>query len=106
MSLAIPPGTDLSTIPLAPNPNGSPPNFINPPNLIGTVQGVGITLAIIAGILLCLRLRIYTQMNKRLLLDDCKHHYRRFEKRLTISDFLIISYSMALVYTGLASTRK
>ncbi|PVI01876.1 hypothetical protein DM02DRAFT_470802, partial [Periconia macrospinosa] len=80
---------DLSKVPLGENPNGDPPNFENGPNLINAVQGVGISLAIVAGIFLALRLRIYIKLNRGLVLDDV---------------FLIISYILAMSYTVQAST--
>jgi hypothetical protein len=70
MSVAIPPGTDLSKVPLGVNPNGSPPNFIDPPNLIASVQGVGVSLAAVAFVLLAIRLRVYVRLNRGLVIDD------------------------------------
>ena len=67
---AIPPGTDLSKIPMAVNPSGAPPNFDHSPNLIKAVQGVGISLAAITLVFLIIRLRIYIKLNRGLVLDD------------------------------------
>lgn len=88
---ALPPGVPLSQIPLGVNPDGSPPDFGHGPNLIGAVQGVGITMAAIAALFLGIRLRIYVKLNKKLVLDDY---------------FLLISYGLALTYTASASTLR
>lgn len=73
---AIPPGTDLSKIPMKANPSGAPPNFDHGPNLINAVQGVGISLAVVTTILLVIRLWIYLKLNRRPLLDDGKAKHR------------------------------
>ncbi|KAL8906166.1 MAG: hypothetical protein Q9207_002199 [Kuettlingeria erythrocarpa] len=43
----IPPGTDLSHIPLAPNPDGTPPNFASPENQAALVLAAGMPFATI-----------------------------------------------------------
>ena len=68
----IPPGTDLSTVPLAPNPNGDPPNFINPPSQAGITLGVAPPLIIISTIVVAVRLVTNFKSARRLGLDDCK----------------------------------
>jgi hypothetical protein len=66
----------LSAIPLGVNPDGSPPNFIDPPSLATAVEGVGVTFAVFATI--CVALKLYssfTHTKKRKYrdrLDDCK----------------------------------
>ncbi|KAI9644958.1 hypothetical protein NHQ30_006993 [Ciborinia camelliae] len=67
---SLPAGVDLSTIPLAINPNGNPPNFINPPSLDSAVLGVGVTLIIISLSLLCIRLFTNLKTTGSLGLDD------------------------------------
>ncbi|KAH6641949.1 hypothetical protein C7974DRAFT_301211 [Boeremia exigua] len=67
---AIPPGTDLSRVPLMPNPNGDPPNFVNPPSLYSAGLGVGVTLMIMSGIMLVFRLAMNIKLSKKLCLDD------------------------------------
>lgn len=64
------PGSDLSQIPLASNPNGTPPNFINPPSLITAVRSVGITLNVISLILVLLRVVIYHRVKRPFGMDD------------------------------------
>jgi hypothetical protein len=105
MSVQIPPGTDLSKVPLGVNPNGSPPNFVDPPNLIASVQGVGISLAVTTFVLLCIRLRVYIKLNRGLVIDDgaCKLP-QNMTVRLIVPVFLIISFTLAVIYTVLAST--
>lgn len=72
MSLAqLPPGTDLSIIPLAPNPNGDPPNFVDPPSQEKISLGVGISLMILALFALALRLVSNLRYTRKLALDDC-----------------------------------
>ncbi|KAK9419295.1 putative Integral membrane protein [Seiridium unicorne] len=44
----IPPGIDLSQIPLAPNPNGDPPNFDGGPSMEPTILATGITFIVIS----------------------------------------------------------
>lgn len=68
----IPPGTDLSTVPLAPNPNGNLPNFVNPPSQADTVLGVGLPLVIISTFVVAVRLATNFRSARKLGLDDCK----------------------------------
>ncbi|KAF7876408.1 hypothetical protein EAF04_001500 [Stromatinia cepivora] len=86
MALNLPPGTDLTRVPLAVNPSGAPPNFVNPPSLIGTVQGVGIALAIVSFGMVCLRWRINLKHDHKITLDDL---------------FVAIGFVLALGYTGM-----
>lgn len=68
---AIPPGADLSKIPLAANPNGDPPNFVNPPSQEATVLEVGLILATISTTIVVLRLVTNMRVVRKLGLDDC-----------------------------------
>jgi hypothetical protein len=70
MSQNIPPGTDLSKIPLAANPNGNPPNFADPPSQEVIAKAVGLPLAIIAFLFVLLRLISNFKMARKLSLDD------------------------------------
>ncbi|KXX83138.1 hypothetical protein MMYC01_200360 [Madurella mycetomatis] len=65
-----PPGIDPSNIPLAPNPNGDPPNFNSPESLQTTVLATGIAFILVSGI--CVVLRLYTGLKKsrKLFADD------------------------------------
>ncbi|KAL9618243.1 MAG: hypothetical protein Q9160_007013 [Pyrenula sp. 1 TL-2023] len=67
---SLPPGVDPSKIPLAPNPDGSPPNFVDPPSLKGVVLEVGITFTVITGIVLILRLFTNFKLQRKLGLGD------------------------------------
>ncbi|KAJ3579134.1 hypothetical protein NPX13_g1439 [Xylaria arbuscula] len=61
---------DLSMIPLAPNPNGDPPNFINPPSLAPTFLGVGISFITLSVISVSIRIFTYLKAVGKLHLDD------------------------------------
>ena len=68
---AIPPDSDLSTIPLEPNPNGDPPNFVNPPSQAGIAVGLWIFLLIISTFVVAVRLATNLRSARKLGLDDC-----------------------------------
>ncbi|KAM5462876.1 hypothetical protein MferCBS49748_006268 [Microsporum ferrugineum] len=61
---------DLSTFPIAPNPNGLPPNFVDPPSRESTVLVLGLTLICIST--LCIMMRLFTNYKHmgKLCLDD------------------------------------
>lgn len=61
---------DLSKIPLAPNPDGAPPNFIDPPSLEPAFLGVGISLMTISAILLAIRIIANYKHVGKLWFDD------------------------------------
>lgn len=67
----IPPGADLSKIPLAANPNGDPPNFVNPPSQGATVLAVGLTFAVIGFSFVMLRIYTNLRVVHKLKVDDC-----------------------------------
>lgn len=69
---ALPPGTDLSKVPLAANPSGAPPNFTNPPSLGDAVEGVGISLIAISGVFILFRLYTNSKPPRSLGVDDGK----------------------------------
>jgi hypothetical protein len=69
---SLPPGTDLMTIPMAVNPHGQPPNFVDPPSLKTPMLNVGITLIVVSGPLLTLRLYANSKHSRKLYLDDSK----------------------------------
>lgn len=60
---------------LAPNPSGAAPNFVDPPSLIGTIQAVGITFAIVALVLIISRLYVRFHQKNVLGLDDGKFQF-------------------------------
>ncbi|KAK4197157.1 hypothetical protein QBC40DRAFT_286089 [Triangularia verruculosa] len=82
---ALPPGVPLEQIPLAANPNGDPPNFVDPPSLLAAVQAVGIILGFFALILLVTRLVIVHRAKRKFGLDDAS---------------AILAFVCAAVYTG------
>jgi hypothetical protein len=61
-------------IALAQNPSGAPPNFVDPPSLIATVQAVGITFSIVALALIVARLHIRAKNKNALGMDDGKFY--------------------------------
>jgi hypothetical protein len=62
---------DPSTVPLAVNPSGAPPNFVDPPSLAGTVFAVGLTLSLVSTFFVSLRLYTNWINARRLVLADC-----------------------------------
>ncbi|OCL06346.1 hypothetical protein AOQ84DRAFT_321579 [Glonium stellatum] len=86
---SIPPGTDLSKIPLAANPSGAPPNFINPPSLAPAVQGVGIALGIVSICLVVVRVRAHSKLNRGVGVDDL---------------CCVLALLLAISYTGVVSS--
>lgn len=67
---SLPSGVDLSKIPLASSPNGASPNFIDPPSLEPAILSVGVTLTIISGIAVSLRIAANLKHIGKLGLDD------------------------------------
>ena len=68
---ALPPGVDLSTIPIAPNPNGDPPNFIDPPNQEALVLAAGVPLVATACVFVTVRVFSNLRIAGKLPSDDC-----------------------------------
>lgn len=83
---SLPPGIDPSTIPIAPNPNGDPPNFVDPPSLAPAVLGVGMALIIISGIFVMLRLITNLKNTGRLALDDCMYIFDAYGRTQTLNE--------------------
>lgn len=69
---SLPPNIDLSKIPLELNPNGDPPNFVDPPSLAHVISAVGITLIVISSLCVVVRLATNFRYTGKLGLDDCK----------------------------------
>jgi hypothetical protein len=72
MSLEIPPGVDLSKVPMLPNPNGTPPNFENSTSLKPVTWSVTIFLIVWSTFCVLLRLHTNYRMHKKLATDDCR----------------------------------
>jgi hypothetical protein len=71
--MSIPPGVDLSLVPLAKAPPGHVSNFENPEaSLAHVVSGVGITMTVITGVVVLARLTANMKQSRRWFLDDCK----------------------------------
>lgn len=67
----LPPNTDLSKLPILPNPTGEPPNFVDPPSLAHAILAIGLTMIVVSGFCLVLRLAANLKHIGRLLLGDC-----------------------------------
>lgn len=67
----LPPGVDLSKIPLSPPPKGLVSNFINPPSLAPVAEVVGGLLIAIETILVLLRTCTNWKSFGKLRLEDC-----------------------------------
>jgi hypothetical protein len=65
-------GIDLSKTALVKNPDGSPPNFENPPNLAAVTYGLCITMIVVSAGFVALRVWTNFRMTRRLPVDDCK----------------------------------
>lgn len=70
---ALPPGIDLSKTPLAKNPNGDPPNFVDPPSLATALTAAGIVLIAISSILIFIRLITNLKVVRTLFIEDCTY---------------------------------
>ena len=67
----LPPGADLSNIPLAANPNGDPPKFVDPPSQGATVLAVGLAFAVMSFSFVMLRIYTNLRVVRKLKMDDC-----------------------------------
>ena len=63
---------DPTKIPLAVNPSGAPPNFVDPPILISGAYATGVTMTVVGGICVLFRLGTNLKLSNGLQLDDCK----------------------------------
>jgi hypothetical protein len=63
---------DPATVPLAVNPSGAPPNFVDPPSLAGTVFAVGLAFSLISAFFVSLRLYTNWKNARQLGLADCR----------------------------------
>lgn len=72
MTSQLLPGADLTKTPLLPNPNGSPPNFDDPPSLKAATYSVTLIVITLSLALLALRLRTNLKIHKKLATDDCE----------------------------------
>ncbi|KAL8950865.1 MAG: hypothetical protein Q9222_003119 [Ikaeria aurantiellina] len=67
---ALPPSADLSKVPLAPNPNGSPPNFLQPASQEATVISAGLPFAVVGALFVTIRLIASHTSARKVSLDD------------------------------------
>lgn len=61
---------DPTKIPLAVNPSGAPPNFVNPPDLYNGQLWTGIVFMVLAGVFVAFRLGTNMKLSRKLGLDD------------------------------------
>jgi hypothetical protein len=70
MHITLPSGLDLSDIPLAKNPNGSPPSFDKGTSLKPVVLGVDITMIAISALFVGIRTWVNCRQLSKIMLDD------------------------------------
>jgi hypothetical protein len=98
---------DLSTIPLATNPSGAPPNFTNPPSMAGTVFAVGLALSLISTVFVSLRLYTNWTNAKRLVLADCTFVRTIYRVQLTLfPDLCTFALIFLISYYALIASGK
>lgn len=71
MAFAIPPGTNLSTIPAGAPPDGVTPNFVDPPSLSISIFIVISVLVLLMTIVVATRLYLNYRSVRKLGWDDC-----------------------------------
>lgn len=62
---------DPSKIPLAPNPNGDPPNFNGGPNLETTILATGMLLVLFSASAVAIRFYTGFNLSQKYFIDDC-----------------------------------
>ncbi|OAL54551.1 hypothetical protein IQ07DRAFT_272536 [Pyrenochaeta sp. DS3sAY3a] len=70
MAGAIPPGTDLTRTALGRNPDGSDPNFENPPTLAAVTYGVTCTMMVLTSGVVVLRILSAIKKERSIKIDD------------------------------------
>lgn len=100
------PKVDPSKTSFAANPNGDPPNFLDPPSLALDIFTVGLSLIVISGLLVILRLITNAKIVGKWGLDDCMFipvylRYLGLTKNLGITNGKhIVSRLMSLCRSG------
>ncbi|KAI9792568.1 MAG: hypothetical protein M1816_002088 [Peltula sp. TS41687] len=89
----LPPGVPLSSIPMAVNPDGSPPNFIDPPSLSAGVTAVGILFAALATITVALRSATNLRTARGFRLDDALAFAALVLAHIITGVFISLGYS-------------
>ena len=108
MAFALPPGTDLSTIPAGVPPPGVIPNFVNPPSLAPTVLGINITFMVITTIFVSARLTVNLRRERKTGIDDCEFTSKpeaRLRSLLIATGFCAAAFIGAFTYSGLVFSR-
>ena len=60
-------------MPLVPNPDGSPPNYIDPPSLAPAMTGVGVSLTVVTAFLVIIRIFTNTKSVRGIGVDDSRY---------------------------------
>ncbi|KAF2177796.1 hypothetical protein K469DRAFT_696348 [Zopfia rhizophila CBS 207.26] len=94
MTDQIPPGTDLTSIGLKPNPNGQPPNLVDPPSQAPLILGSGIALIAISSTAVGMRLATNFRFTKKLGIDD----YLCLFAEIVMIGYVVMCISLRDVY--------
>ena len=82
----IPPGADLSKIPLRPPPDGTVSNFVDPPTLAGVSTAVVCVMMILEVSFVSLRIFTNLKINHKLWWDDSKSEILNDKHRTNTKD--------------------
>ena len=70
--MSLPPDVDLCQIPIAPDPSGGPPNFVDPETNAMVLPAVAIPFAAASLVMVTIRLVTNAKMVGKLKVDDCE----------------------------------
>ena len=105
MESSIPPGFDLSKIPIGSPPTGVAPNFVNPQTLAPTILAVSIVILVLTIAVVFLRLyaRLYSHstVERKLGYDDCTCHNIDDMSYADLLDSCIVATVLLVGLTGL-----
>lgn len=100
--MAIPQGNiDFSKLPLSPNPDGSPPNFIGGQSLETANLSIGAVIISLSIIFVAVRIYASCKNVGRLFLDDCKNNVVNSQ----FKSLLCKQYSLILIFRLLFGSR-
>lgn len=95
-------GLDLGRTALVKNPDGSPPNFDNPPSLAGTTYGVCGAMIVVSAMFVAVRIWTNFRMKRSLPVDDCrlqKLSNNEAPNDLTNTDFCIAGWILTTTHS-------
>lgn len=102
MSLDLPSGTSLSSIPLEKPPAGTESNFVDPPSLGGLFVGVCSAMMVLTLFFVSIRLFVALHKNHKLNLDDCIDlHPYDWNAADGTADCCITATVLSFAYVGL-----